>query len=72
MAADVTGWYADEGDAMEGRSIRCELVMDSSGRVTVIRAAGCTHADVVELCRLVVEGDPVVHELPGDGEPDRG
>ena len=53
----------DPYDVMAGRAVRCELVMDEHGaNVTVNRADGCTPADVVDMCRLVAAGDPLVRD----------
>lgn len=40
--------------------IRCELVIHAdSDHITVLRGEGCTTADVMDMCRLVVAGESV-------------
>jgi hypothetical protein len=43
---------------MEDQPIRCEIELDVTGAVRLVRLPGCTLADARELCRLVADGDP--------------
>lgn len=54
----------DPPDPMDGRVLRCTVVMDAAGAVTLFRGAGCTPQDAAELCRLVAAADPVVRDVP--------
>jgi len=49
-------------DRMDGLALWCELWLDPEGDITLTRGHGCTLADAIDLCRLVVAADPTIHD----------